>query len=233
MDRSRLEVTPGVWLDHRRALFLEEHGTLCIADPHIGYAWAHRYAGQLLPVVKKDDTADRLEELCACYKPSRSVILGDIVHRAVPRSQVKSELCAFLQRASSCTCLELLLGNHDRGLERVLPPHVRTQTALDVGEYTLVHGDATETSSAKKMIMGHEHPAISLGDGVKGAKFPCFVHGPVITILPAFSSWAAGADIRRGSYMSTLAQCAELTQAIAIMGDRLLPVALGVPRRCR
>lgn len=228
MDRSRLEVARGVWLDYRRALFLERENTLCVADPHIGYTWAHRHAGQLLPVGKKDDTADRLEELCACYKPARSVILGDIVHRALPRSQLEQELRSFLERAASCTCLELLLGNHDRGLERVLPPHVKTQTALELGEYTLVHGDATEMSTTNKMIMGHEHPAISLGDGVKGAKFPCFVHGPALTILPAFSSWAAGTDIRRASFMSALARDAELTHAVAIMGNRLLPIPLGV-----
>src|SRR6185436_14629376 len=69
MDKSRLEIAPKVWLDHRRALYLEGHSVLAVADLHLGYAWAHRYHGQMLPVAAGDRLLERLTALCTYYHP--------------------------------------------------------------------------------------------------------------------------------------------------------------------
>ncbi|MCC6233574.1 MAG: hypothetical protein IT580_13070, partial [Verrucomicrobiales bacterium] len=42
---GRMEVTPGVWLDARRAVWLEGHRALLVADVHLGYVWAERQRG--------------------------------------------------------------------------------------------------------------------------------------------------------------------------------------------
>jgi metallophosphoesterase superfamily enzyme len=74
--------------------------------------------------------------------------------------------------------------------------------------------------------MGHEHPSISLGDGIRSAKFPCFMVSKTVLLLPAFSLWAAGADVRAHDFLSPLAQNARFSRAIAICGSKLLPVNL-------
>src|SRR6476469_1055836 len=96
MDRSRLEIIPGVWLDHRRAVFFEELQLLAVADLHLGYAWAHRYNGQMLPFGAGDRLTERLLDLCGFYRPQRLVVLGDIVHQTVPVSEVADELQTLL-----------------------------------------------------------------------------------------------------------------------------------------
>lgn len=221
-DKSQLEALPGVWLDTRRALFLERESILCLADVHFGYEWAHRHAGQLLPV-PPDETAARIEKLCAAYGANRLALLGDIIHRDVPGTQARAAFRDFLSRISACSNVVLIVGNHDKGLERLLSGEVPIHDFLCAGEYLLVHGDSlVEHSGARVVISGHEHPAVGLGDGVRGARFPCFLIGEHNLVLPAFSNWAAGCDIRSGQFMSPLARNATFTHAVAIMGDKLL-----------
>ncbi|RYY91444.1 MAG: hypothetical protein EOO11_22700, partial [Chitinophagaceae bacterium] len=79
-----MELAPGIHLDVRRAVWLPETGTLAVSDLHLGYVWAHRHSGQMLPVSMAEETVPRLLELVTAYKPKELVLLGDIVHRAVP-----------------------------------------------------------------------------------------------------------------------------------------------------
>jgi metallophosphoesterase superfamily enzyme len=78
-----------------------------------------------------------------------------------------------------------------------------------------------------RIVMGHEHPAISIGDGVTTSqKCPCFLVSDTVIVLPAFSRWAAGTDIHAHPFMSETARAAKFTRAIAICGKRLLPISL-------
>src|SRR5690242_15053507 len=61
----------GLCLDARRALWYAPARTLVVADLHLGYAWAQRKAGLLLPLSPGDDTVDRLEALLDCYRPEQ------------------------------------------------------------------------------------------------------------------------------------------------------------------
>ena len=92
MDRTRLELEPGVWLDADRAVWLEEWSTLAVADLHLGYAWAHRAEGQLLPLEAPEDSTERLLRLLDRYRAEDVVLLGDVVHRAVDVPALHSEL---------------------------------------------------------------------------------------------------------------------------------------------
>ncbi len=83
--------------------------------------------------------------------------------------------------------------------------------------------------SQGRIFMGHEHPAVTVGDGfATSIKCPCFLVSNEVVVLPAFSHWAAGSDIARGSFMSPLARNARMTQAFAVMGENLLPMSIAV-----
>jgi putative SbcD/Mre11-related phosphoesterase len=229
MDKSRLEISPGIWLDHRRAAFLEADRILCVSDLHLGYAWAHRYSGQLMPL-RDDDLLQRLSELCAFYKPAHLAILGDIVHYSVPVVELKRELTDLFRGLRQLCGLKLILGNHDQHL-RKLADDADEFDFLDHFEtekFLLLHGheDLPARPPHKRIIMGHEHPSISLGDGIRSAKFPCFAISRTTILLPAFSLWAAGVDISGNPFLGPLAKAAEFTRAVAICGEKLLPVKL-------
>ncbi len=228
MDKSRLEITPKVWLDHRRAVFLEEHSVLAVADLHLGYAWAHRYHGQMLPFGKGDQVRERLADLCAFYQPRQFVLLGDIVHQAVPVAELIDDFNAIVQTLAERCETRLIIGNHDKKLRTLLREKpLEFFSSVSVGTFLLLHGNSVpKERGAATIIMGHEHPAISLGDGIKGARFPCFLVSERLLILPAFSLWAAGGDFRAHTFMSPIAQEAKFHKAVAICGDKLLPVNL-------
>jgi len=228
MDKSRLEIAPKVWLDHRRALYLEGHSVLAVADLHLGYAWAHRYNGQMLPLGAGDQILERLTDLCAFYKPRQFVFLGDIVHQAVPVTELIEDFHAIIETLAGRCETKLIIGNHDRKLRTLLRDKaVEFFPFVHVGKFLLLHGNAIPDGSEEAtIIMGHEHPAISLGDGIKGARFPCFMVSERVLILPAFSLWAAGGDFRPHTFMSSIAREAKFQKAVAICGGKLLPVNL-------
>jgi putative SbcD/Mre11-related phosphoesterase len=232
----RYEIASGIFLDARRAVWLERESVLAVADLHLGYVWAHRAEGNLMPISAPDDGLSRLGEVIRDYRPREVIVLGDIVHRAVSLEPIREELRQLCRLCSEQpeTRLQLLAGNHDRALAALLrdcdialplTPQVR------IGPHLFLHGDRASTDGPAGeggfIFMGHEHPALSLGDGLTRVKCACFLVSNELIVLPAFSSWAAGADARTRSFMSPLAQGATFTHAVAIMAAKLLPVPLG------
>jgi hypothetical protein len=225
-----LEFLLGIVFDSRRAVYFREQRLLAVADLHLGYAWSHRAQGQLMPVASKDNVLDRLSALVADYNPQRVVLLGDIVHRALPVPALLDELRALLALAEGKCELVLLAGNHDRKLQQLLEQLGASDVLRDEfcsAENVFLHGDRPATQPATRYIIGHEHPAISLGDGVATSrKFPCFLIAQNVLTLPSFSSWSAHTPFPFYEFMSPIARAARFETALAIMGDRLLPVPI-------
>jgi putative SbcD/Mre11-related phosphoesterase len=229
MDKSRYFVSPDIWLDHRRAAWFPDQSILAVADLHLGYTWAHRHSGQLMPIHVEDDAVTRLAQLVSEYKPRETILLGDLVHAVLPIPRIESELRNLCDALCGVTELILVLGNHDRNLSRLshaLSPGLKPRAEHTVAHRLFVHGDSLPDAVSDFIVMGHEHPAISLGDGVATSqKFPCFLRSERVLVLPAFSQWSAGSNIREG-FMSPVAKNARFLEAIAILGTKLLPVRL-------
>jgi len=232
VSRSRFQLSSNLVFDSRRAAWFPNERVLAVADLHLGYAWAHRLAGQLMPITPPTDTLARLSELQRDYAPREIVVLGDIVHRAVALASLEKEMRELIEILSAQSRLTLLVGNHDRQLHEVAKRWalaIELAESREVGSNLLVHGDKAITGQrpGQRIVMGHEHPAISIGDGVTTSqKCPCFLVSDSVIILPAFSNWAAGTNIRAYEMMSETARAAHFTRAIAVCGDKLLPVSL-------
>ncbi len=221
--------------DFRRAVWLAAEKTLLVADVHLGHLWVERQRGTLLPLVP-DDTLARLEALRGAYDPARWVFLGDTVH-AVARNAVLEDEVRGLIRWIDGGKVTFVLGNHDARLPDLLRSlgHEGACTRLaTAGPHVLVHGDAMPwpTVAARlgvdgRVFYGHEHPAMVLRDGVAtSARVPCFLVGPDRVVLPAFSRWAAGQVFPSEPFLSPMSLPGDFERAVAIMGDRLLPIPL-------
>ena len=230
MQRTRLELESGIVLDARRALWLAGERTLVVADLHFGYVWAQRQSGQLLPLSANDDTAERLLALAEDYDAQSVVLLGDIIHAAVPLPELRAELAKLFAQLRARAAVTCVAGNHDRKLARLFLesgidlPLVREHS---LGPYRLLHGDDAVSAIEHDgfTIIGHEHPAITLSDGVAhSAHCPCFLVARGLIVIPAFSQWAAGGNVRGGDFMSPLARAARFEKAVAILAGKLLPV---------
>lgn len=237
MNHTRREISPGLILDARRAVYLAEQRVLAVADLHFGYAWTHRARGQIFPVPPMDETSNRLLALIDDYQPETLAVLGDIVHGVVPvkewRDALRDMIASLQQRAN----VVLIGGNHDRHLSTVIETPLLAEWST--GPHRLLHGDTTgETlitshleaarTAGGRVICGHEHPAIVVGDRVAhSARVPCFLASDGLLVLPAFSEWAAGSNIRRGEYLSPYLRATVPHQAVAILAGKLLPMRLG------
>jgi len=239
MDRTKYQLKDDLILDVRRAAWLERERLLVISDLHLGYAWAQRYDGQLMPVSAPDDTVSRVEVLCREYCPAQIILLGDIVHRALPVQGIESELRDLIAAVEQLqVCPAFILGNHDRHLQRLFTKNgfqQKIQEDLAIGRFEFRHGDGPNALSSlddlrvnnRCLFMGHEHPAISLGDGVAShMKCPCFLVSDHVIVLPAFSRWAAGTSINSPQWNSQLSEAISFSKAIAICNDKLLPIEL-------
>jgi putative SbcD/Mre11-related phosphoesterase len=236
---SQWELAPGLILDARLAAYLEGTSRLVVADLHLGYAWAHRQSGQLLPISMKEETLPRLHALVDDFHPRELVLLGDIVHRAVPLPALKDELCRVFSELGGRCELGLIAGNHDRSLAALLREcgiHAPLAPSMRAGSFLLVHGDTAPVPDSDGppvwTIIGHEHPALSISDGVAtSAKVPCFAAGDGVLVLPAFSQWAAGTNIRTHSFQSPMLRGRAVTAAFAVLNGKLLPVRIAA--RCQ
>ncbi|MDO8627401.1 MAG: phosphoesterase, partial [Candidatus Diapherotrites archaeon] len=74
---------------------------------------------------------------------------------------------------------------------------------LEKEKIVFLHGDSLkffkEFLKAKTIIIGHDHPAISLREGVKMEKFKCFLKGKYeqkkIIVLPSMNQLSEGSNV--------------------------------------
>lgn len=237
MNHAQMEILPGVVLDARRAVWLEKEGVLAVADLHVGYAWTHRARGQMMPIAAPENVAARLLALVEAYRPRTVALLGDIVHGFVPLEEWRESVLSLVGALQERAEVVMIAGNHDRHLAGVvgasLPRLWRSGTHL------LLHGDGEDELQVEAqvamvreagglLISGHEHPGIVVSDGVAHrAKVPCFLVGEHGLVLPAFSDWAAGGNVRDGVYFSIYARACAPRKAVAILAGKLLGIPVG------
>lgn len=171
-------------------------GTLLVSDLHLGKADALHAETGLVPqaVLERlitDDLA-RLSRAAARAGAHRVVIAGDLLHATQGLSPPMLDLVAAERRANPIPWI-VVPGNHDRGLAALAGAW---RFDLAPAELPLAPGLlVTHTPTARPdvhVIAGHEHPAVTLRRGGDAIKLPAFVVSPAVTILPAFTRFAAG-----------------------------------------
>jgi putative SbcD/Mre11-related phosphoesterase len=235
MNAERIKLAADLWLDARRAAWLERARTLVVADLHLGYAWVQRRRGQLWPLHEVEDVTTRLLEMQGEYQPTSIVFLGDLIHDALATGPMADLLAETLHALAPRSRLLATLGNHDRQLGELAEAARLPLVCVNehwTGNYRLCHGHVPVVgapppggSGREWLVMGHEHPAVILGDGLADrVQCPCFVVGERRLLLPAFSQWAAGSVLGRAPFLSPLASEGRWREVVAIVGHRLLRV---------
>jgi uncharacterized protein len=220
-----VHATGAVWLDGLR--------TVLLADVHLGYGWALRRRGQLGPV-EDTNTWPKLESLINELEPEHIVILGDVVHAPRPapgeRELVEQVLGTLAARAE----LTLVLGNHDRGFVRDFPDlPVRVCQTWATDGILAVHGDRPAAVAERGLtLLGHYHPALGVVDDAGASqRIPVFLSSEKGLVLPAFSPFAAGYDVKKPLPREIRETLGSGIEVFAATGKRI--VALGELKRLR
>ncbi|MCG7844002.1 MAG: phosphoesterase [Methanomassiliicoccales archaeon] len=143
---------------------------LCIGDLHIGIEADMRFRGIVVP--SQTHRMEReLKELANGV--DRLIIIGDVKHQ-VPGTtkQEHVEIPRFFNGLLNFyPRIDLVKGNHDTDIERMLPSRVTVheQGGMTLGDIGFVHGHSwpsPETMAGKLLVLGHNHPAVIFEDGL-------------------------------------------------------------------
>ena len=196
-----------------KGLFLKAEKTLIIGDLHLGYEEMLINKGILVPKAQLKETLRDLEELVKKTRPLRIVINGDLKHEfgRVLGQEWKDTLTLIDWIGKLGIKLIIIKGTHDSILKPILRKRsLETVDSLLLGKIFIFHGDKEIKipSGVKTLIIGHEHPAITLREGKKTEKFKCFLRGQWrgkgLIVLPAFNPLVEGTDILTESAISPL-----------------------------
>jgi len=222
------------------ALYHASSRTLVLADLHLGFAAARRARGLLLPEEQLSLLEEDLLRLFAKYVVRRVLFLGDIKHEFGRISHeewrgVKRLLTILGDREPV-----FLAGNHDALLAPILLRHglalqQRFRMEADRKEILFMHGHEQVGTSSDLLVMGHEHPAVQISDGLRTEMAKCFLVGrreeQEVIVLPAWNPLVTGVNVLEERPLGPLLTSFNDFSAFAVVGDQVL--AFGRVERLR
>lgn len=150
-----------------------EETSLVIADVHLGIEHDLYYSGINIPSQIAKRIA-RVDAYISESKPERIILLGDIKHN-VPRTsfQEEDEVPAFLDGIAKQAVVDIIPGNHDGGIERLVPknPDITIHEARGaiIDGVAYFHGHTWPDPTllhCSQWVISHNHPTIKLTDVV-------------------------------------------------------------------
>ena len=203
-----MEISKGIHIVDT-ALWFEAEKTLVINDLHIGYEEVLHRKGVLVPRFQLEQIINKLKLILQKTKPAKIIINGDLKHEfgKVLRQEWK-EVLHFLDFVlANVPEVIIIKGNHDP----IIKPIADKRGVVVVGEYQvgdtlIVHGDELVETNAKRIVIGHEHPAITIREGSKWEKYKCFLKGTwkdkELIAVPSFNPLLEGTDVLKEQLLS-------------------------------
>lgn len=226
---EKMEILKGIEIIGK-VLWLAKQKILILADLHIGYEEALNKQGILVPRMQFEETKKEIKNLLEKEKPEIIVINGDLKHEFGEISRQEwNETLALLDLMLEKSKVILIKGNHDTILEPIARKkglEIRDFCCID--NVCILHGDKIriehEVNDAEILIIGHEHPAISLHEGAKSEIYKCFLLGrwknKKIIAMPSFFSIFEGTDIKKEKLLSPYLASIENFE-VFVVGDRI------------
>lgn len=188
-------------------LYLIKEKTLVISDIHIGFEEALNRQGVLIPRVYLREFFERLQKMLDHV--DTVVVNGDLKHEFAGMSSSEWKgTDAFFEILKGKNII-IIKGNHDPILPFVLT-HTKILPFLKVGHVLIAHGDAILQEEAQVIIIGHEHCAIGLKEGIRIEKFKCFLKGKfkksTLIAMPSSNLATEGTDVLRNERLSPYLQ---------------------------
>jgi len=197
-----MEIMPGIEI-RDLALWLKKENILVIADLHIGFEEALNKQGVLVPRFQFRDIVQRLEKvLNRRYK--LIIVNGDIKHEfgSISQQEWRETLKVLDLLLEHSERVILIRGNHDKIIGPIADKrNVEIVDSYTAGDKIIIHGNrlAEIPKQAKTIIIGHEHPAISLREPGTSETYKCFLKGAwkkkSLIVMPSYNPLVHGSDV--------------------------------------
>lgn len=178
---------------------------LVISDIHFGYEDALIEQGYLIPRHQYKDTVERINKILSNVKPKIIIINGDLKHQfgSILKQEYKDSI-NFLESLLRKYQVILIKGNHDKILSIIAEKvNLKTQLFYSIDDIYICHGDFIPEDlnfiKSKTIIIGHEHPSVTLEKNKRFEKFKCFLKGKyknkTLIVQPSLNLMTIGTDI--------------------------------------
>jgi putative SbcD/Mre11-related phosphoesterase len=205
-----MEIIKGIEI-RGKALWFKKEKALVFGDFHLGYEDALIDAGMLIPRGMFTEIKKEILKLLE-LKPNIVVINGDLKHEFSRISdQEWKDALELIDLIKEKAELVIIKGNHDKILDKIVEKRgLKTKSYFILGNIAILHGDEiildVLDKKIKTLIIGHDHPAISLSDSVKVEKYKCFLLGKYkdkkLIVMPSFFNLVEGSDIKKEKLLS-------------------------------
>ncbi|MBI4151184.1 metallophosphoesterase [Candidatus Woesearchaeota archaeon] len=200
------------------ALHLSAAKTLVLSDFHLGFEESLNRQGVLVPRMHFKDVMARLEHIFATLKKDKKsvrtvVITGDLKHDfgRIGRQEWRDVTRLVEYLLTKAPRLVLIKGNHDVQLGPIATKRgIELVSEYRIDDVLIIHGDVApkKLTGIKTIIMGHEHPAITLRSKGRSERYKCFLKGTyqrrTLIVQPSFNLLTEGTDILQEQFLSPL-----------------------------
>ncbi|AJF59753.1 MAG: metallophosphoesterase [Candidatus Diapherotrites archaeon] len=203
------------------AVFLPKSNVLAISDLQLGTEEMMVGQGIFLPRFNFKEISSRLEKIFSELKKrgvkqlEKIVVNGDLKQEfgKISEQEWNEVLDTIELLQKHCKEIVLVKGNHDMVLGPIAKwKNLKTVEAfyLDREKVLFLHGNSTkilkEFVEAKTLVVGHEHPAVSIREGVKTETFKCFLKGKYegknLVVMPSMNAVKIGSNVLREKQLS-------------------------------
>ncbi len=182
---------------------------LVINDLHLGYEEALHIKGILVPRFQLEEIMNIMARILTAAKPKKIIINGDLKHEfGTVLKQEWKEVLQFLDfLLLRCPEVMIIKGNHDQIIKPIAEKRgVSIVKEHQISGILMIHGDELIKTNAKRIIIGHEHPAITLHENSKWEKYKCFLKGQwkgkELIAVPSFNPLLEGTNILERQMLS-------------------------------
>lgn len=206
------------------ALWIKKYSILTISDVHLGYEAELMSKGVMLPRFHFKDTIQRLEKIFKKIKKKIKLIIitGDLKHEFGRISEQEwkeiQKLIDFL--SAHAEKVILLKGNHDVQLGPIAKrKKLELVKEFKHKELFFIHGDYEPKldKETKTIVMGHEHPAVTIRHGAKYEKFKCYLRTRYqrrdLIVQPSFNLLTEGTDMTKERLLSPILKRTDISKA--------------------
>jgi putative SbcD/Mre11-related phosphoesterase len=199
-------------------LYLKEEKILVLADLHIGYEESLVKQGVLLPKFHFKDLVKRVEGIFSVLEKGKKkrdvdivVINGDLKHEfgTISDEEWRNTLKMLDYLSRKCKQVVLVRGNHDTILGPIADKRkVLLVNSFVAGEKMIVHGDkeVDVPGGVKTLIIGHDHPAVSIDEDLRKETYKCFLLGKHkrknLIVQPSLNPITEGTDVKTEKLLS-------------------------------
>ena len=202
-------------------LYLRDENVLIVSDLQLGREEIMNRQGVFVPRFNYTEIKKRFEGIFNGLRKKgvkeidRIIINGDFKHefgRILEQEWGEViDIITLLQK--NCRKLVLVKGNHDKALEPIAKwkeVEFVDYVFMEKEKILVVHGDSLsfkeQLKKAQNIVIGHEHPAVTIREGVKAETFKCFLKGKwkgkTLVVLPSMNSMSIGNDITKNELLS-------------------------------